>query len=560
MENRSTTCTYSPLDESERQIRLLHLLPAVRSSNSANQGQENLTTTHVDDIHCTFSVVFLNDHVEYEALSYVWGDANDRTTIYIHGHPCKITRNLYAALLHMRQAEERILWVDALCINQADMDERASQVRYMGSVFARACTVVVYLGDWEDSSVAFRLIAGIEDAPDDAISTQEALHFKNCLQGLFSFPWWSRVWTVQEYALARTVIFQSGKHVLHGTSVEKGLREIFSRSLRDIRCGARSHSLELGRHLDEYENITNFGRSELGRHLNEYENIANVRDTISRQDRCDARMILGLRFRKCSNPLDKIYGLLALTPEPFQKMVQPNYNISHEELYTNATLAWIRSSGSLDILSYMERRTFPNSGLPSYVPDFEADVTHSLKESALLTRLSALTLFDASEGFVEHTAALPSLQVLTKAIFVDTVLQAVTRETYPQWINRLPDTMSTKPESLLSSYTMLAPGFLDTPFWPLVYIYQYKFDTSPFNEFLYAFPAGLLILHLLLLFMSEMLTLYAPHSNPRPAVPISQKGMWPTQGLVSSLTTCLSVVRLPIVVFSVFAIYLTKLR
>jgi hypothetical protein len=109
MENRSTTYTYSPLDESKRQIRLLHILPAARSSNSANQGQENLTTTHVDDIHCTFSVVSLNDHVEYEALSYVWGDTNDRITIYIHGHPSKITRNLYAALLHMRQAEERIL-------------------------------------------------------------------------------------------------------------------------------------------------------------------------------------------------------------------------------------------------------------------------------------------------------------------------------------------------------------------------------------------------------------------------------------------------------------------
>jgi hypothetical protein len=352
------------------------------------------------------------------------------------------------------------------------MDERASQVRHMDFVFAQACTVVVYLGDWEDSSVVFRLIDGIRDAPDDAFPTLHSLGKELTpqtrdayLQRFFSFPWWSRVWTVQEYALARTVIFQSGKHVLHGISLEKGLRKIFSRRLRGTRCGARSQSVEVGRHLDEYENI------------------ANVRDTTSGQDRCDARMILGLRFRKCSNPLDKIYGLLALTQEPFQKMIQPKYNLNHRELYTNATLAWIHYSRSLDILSYVDRYTFSSSGLPSYVPDFEADVTHCLKESALLTRLSALTLFDASEGFVEHTAALPSLQVLTEATFVDTVLQAVTRETYPQWINGLPDTMSTKPESLLSSYTLLAPGFLDTLFGRLFISYQ----TMQANKGIYQF-------------------------------------------------------------------------
>jgi hypothetical protein len=148
-------------------------------------------------------------------------------------------------------------------------------------------------------------------------------------------------------------------------------------------------------------------------------------------------------------------------------MLQPNYNLNHKELYTNATLAWIRSSRSLDILSYVDRCTFPSSGLPSYVPDFKADLTHCLNESVLLTRLKALTLFDASEGFVERTTALPSLQVLTKAIFVDTVLQGRDFSTMDKWTSRylLYETRVT-PQQLHNA----RPRISGHPFRPLVYI------------------------------------------------------------------------------------------
>jgi hypothetical protein len=120
----------------------------------------------------------------------------------------------------------------------------------MGSVFAQACTVVVYLGDWEDPFVVFRLI---DDIGDDAFPTLHSLGKELSpqtrdayLERFFSFPWWSRVWTVQEYALARTVIFQSGKHVLHGISLEKGLRIIFGRPSCDTSYDSPSQSVEVG--------------------------------------------------------------------------------------------------------------------------------------------------------------------------------------------------------------------------------------------------------------------------------------------------------------------------
>ena len=76
MEGQSTTYTYSALDESRRQIRLLHLLPAAEGGNSAHDGQVNLTgtvTNRVYEIYCTFSVVSLDDHAEYEANSICVG-------------------------------------------------------------------------------------------------------------------------------------------------------------------------------------------------------------------------------------------------------------------------------------------------------------------------------------------------------------------------------------------------------------------------------------------------------------------------------------------------------
>lgn len=455
MEGQLITYTYSPLDESKRQIRLLHLLPAAKGGNSAHDGQVNLTgtvTNHVFEIYCTFSVVSLDDHVEYEALSYVWGDTDNQQNICLDGHPFKITKNLHAALFHMRKAGERILWVDALCINQADMDERASQVLQMSSLYAQACTVVVYLGEWENSATAFRLIEGVGHDPDqhhfDAISMQEVLHSFGVelspqtasayLCEFFSLPWWSRLWTVQEYALAQCVVFQSGHDVLHGKSLENLNRSLSIHGSCCVRV-----NLNTGSWLKLWD-------PGLTSHLNDCQIITRVRDTLSMASRCGLRTILRLRARRCSNPLDKIYGMLALTPKRFGRAVKPNYKLAPSDLYTNATIAWIQLSRNLYIISSVDRITFPNPDLPSYVPDFNAEITDPYKQMWFDLRLETLALYNASKNEIEVTTALPSLQLLTKAIFVDTIIET---ETHPERIDEILFAGSASPESVRRRYT-----------------------------------------------------------------------------------------------------------
>jgi len=95
---------HSPLDSSRHQLRLLTL--------HHGQGDE--------PIHCTLKSYFISEQKPYEALSYVWGDANLTTPIYIGPQHKKfdVTNNLACALSHLRyQDKDRVLWIDALYID-----------------------------------------------------------------------------------------------------------------------------------------------------------------------------------------------------------------------------------------------------------------------------------------------------------------------------------------------------------------------------------------------------------------------------------------------------------
>lgn len=93
----------------------------------------------------------------YEALSYTWGDASTSETIGV----CEsndteriersflITPNLFQALQRLRTDIPRLLWIDALCMNQGDLEEKGHQVARMGQVYRNASSVIVWLGEDE---------------------------------------------------------------------------------------------------------------------------------------------------------------------------------------------------------------------------------------------------------------------------------------------------------------------------------------------------------------------------------------------------------------------------
>ena len=186
---------------------------------------------------CHISAVPLHrvEHT-YEALYYCWGDPNNKFDIICNGRRLAVTANLYDALQALRDEQKsRVLWADAMCINQTDNVEKSHQVRSMDRIYRKARAVPVWLGkDKEEiAEDCFKLVRETVDhlAPQlellekDGITgvnwylapavriCEDGVRWAN-LKTLMDLPWFSRVWVVQEVALAKTCTLRWGNHEL----------------------------------------------------------------------------------------------------------------------------------------------------------------------------------------------------------------------------------------------------------------------------------------------------------------------------------------------------------
>ncbi|RYP74374.1 hypothetical protein DL771_003041 [Monosporascus sp. 5C6A] len=185
---------YRKLDCTTREIRLLELEPGRRFAT----------------IKARLRHVTLASRPTYEALSYTWGSPTDRRPMSLDGFNVTVTANLSTALQHLRYEDRpRVLWVDALCINQNDKDERREQVLIMRDIYEAATKVLAWLGQAsEDSDLAMDLV---DKWKADKI-LQRPSHESSAFENLCSRPYWTRIWILQE--LAFNVIFSrlSGKY------------------------------------------------------------------------------------------------------------------------------------------------------------------------------------------------------------------------------------------------------------------------------------------------------------------------------------------------------------
>ncbi len=218
---------YTPLNADHNEIRLLHL----------HSGEPD------DPLVCSLDTVSLDENVVYEAVSYVWGDPEgERRSITVDGKEHNVTVNLYNALRAFRDDHcghggssivwwltkkrnnaPRALWVDALCINQDDIDERNQQVARMGTIYSSAKNVLVYLGpataktdltmSWLRAFGGKRRVFGLPTSlPEAALWLWRALsdrllgsnYYVRSGEGmadLVARPYWYRLWTYQEFVL-----------------------------------------------------------------------------------------------------------------------------------------------------------------------------------------------------------------------------------------------------------------------------------------------------------------------------------------------------------------------
>jgi hypothetical protein len=151
---------YEPLDTSKSQIRLLELQPGA----SHEPIQAGLRTADLD-----------TKGLSYNALSYEWGSPASLQEILINGSPFTIRENLWNALHQLRSLGcYGPFWIDAICVNQADIPERNSQVKFMYTIYSEANLVRIWLGkEGEQCGEALALLWKISAFVQDVIASQK---------------------------------------------------------------------------------------------------------------------------------------------------------------------------------------------------------------------------------------------------------------------------------------------------------------------------------------------------------------------------------------------------
>jgi hypothetical protein len=365
---------YQELKAEDFEIRLLTILPSADFSAP---------------ISCRIHVTALaqSPPPKYRALSYVWGDPRNTLEISLNGVSLQVTINLASALRHIRDKEEEVvLWADAICINQEDLDERSKQVQFvMDEVYKDAEEVLVWLGEEsEDSDLAMNFMESWpvgkgQKSGDggDASDTNEDLKLtfesafdaaaETALLALLQRPFWTRLWVLQEIVLAQKVLIVCGHRRVPFESF------VHAQSM---------WQQTLAGYMDNYSNpagfifLTKLLASALSKIMETREQYHSYYSLKWSQPLLDLLMACSIRL-DATDPRDKIYGLLGLSG-PFgnyKSLVRPDYSKPVESVYCEIARALIEDDQSLRAVSYascLSAAIDETPGLPSWVPDWRS--------------------------------------------------------------------------------------------------------------------------------------------------------------------------------------------
>ncbi|MAD87099.1 MAG: hypothetical protein CL912_29420 [Deltaproteobacteria bacterium] len=330
--------------------------------------------------------------LSFVALSYVWGPLDETVEITLNDRPFKVTTNLEAFLRYAAQDKARqhpdetnasYVWIDALCINQRNVSERNAQVRMMGSIYSHATRVIVWLGIGGDYMKAAMnhaqelspLTVSLGGAqaifmPENRATVSDRFHDtmkgdNNERKAMFEFfksPWWTRMWVLQEVALAKSVTFVYGDESIGFEHVYNTVVQIYASMVEDPVLAIKT----LGLSIEEEATITRVGHVVNTRALFEHNYADRYRST-------GLQSLLRMTERaKATDPHDKIYGLLGLISDLNKDDLSPRYDISVERLFLEVVVWFLKQYDSLSILgqcfSGYSRNLLP---MPSWVPHWE---------------------------------------------------------------------------------------------------------------------------------------------------------------------------------------------
>jgi hypothetical protein len=349
-----------------------------------------LLTIHPDNandtIGCSLHQVPLRSAPAYYALSYVWGDVSNPKQITLNGHPFQVTENLQSALLRFgsdAKLSGSHFWIDAICINQNDVDEKSKQVPRMTEVYSSTKLVVAWLGPNSptddamirhlfDKAALFGHQAereGIRSRSDVSTWNQRHPEFWEDFETLVAAlvwvqrrPWFSRMWVLQEAILCeRSCRLYAGSH-----EVMIGDLSTLTVGLYDAKKGQTS----IMSHLTDHAPLITM--------MSARRQFIVVRSAIAEAGPRSAGMVAELLMdllalttqAKYTLGHDRIYGLWGLlglaTGDNVISSLTPDYRLPIECIYHQYAIFLVKNTGDLRILSCTK---VDIKGVPSWVPD-----------------------------------------------------------------------------------------------------------------------------------------------------------------------------------------------
>ncbi|KAJ3529112.1 hypothetical protein NM208_g9908 [Fusarium decemcellulare] len=384
---------YSPL-VGDDPLRLLRLKPGQRSDPIVCE----LVPTRLDEVDKT-----------YLATSYTWGSPENPQHITCNGQNMKIQRNAFDMLNDLRlPGEPRLVWIDAICINQSDLDERSAQVSIMHKIYSQCHCVMIWLGQGdEDSHISMKFAEGLDSTRYikefvDVIKTSglpaQAQIFQRkdylfdpeprndeekrravSIVRFINRPWFNRVWVQQEGSVSWNTQVVCGPDTINWHQIF-ALGWLLSPPRTAVWPDYFPYTFaESGNNLFAIQGIQNYKlcafRSEYG-----------LGDSFPRT-RCLNNMLIDAPRFASTDPRDKVFAMMNLRMlETNDWAPKPNYRIPWEVLFTDVA-ARVLKQGWLRALSISGKaRQPPNWILPSWVPDYrqwDASVRDSMSQLAI---------------------------------------------------------------------------------------------------------------------------------------------------------------------------------
>jgi hypothetical protein len=275
---------------------------------------------------------------EYEALSYVWGGRGDSCWIFLNEVPFQVTPNLYAALAQLRLVDcERVLWIDAICINQDDDDEKGHQVSLMRDIYGTASQVLIWLGDTDlHGSGGLKKLRDLFNTKPPHATARFLFSegFSEGLRNILTRRWWGRVWVVQEAAVARKLAFLCGPDRLDLPHRHDDLAEL-AEALQDALSSGESKLATNSVCLEHLLGVVQTQQNRVGGAKSKLPDLIHTH----------------LR-RQCYDPRDRVFAFLGLSETYDATRNPPDYAMTIEEV-------------TVRLLCHSVRNIDPNSSGPT---------------------------------------------------------------------------------------------------------------------------------------------------------------------------------------------------